>query len=194
MKATWFRPSAIQTIERALMFAARDPFGGGFGDIRETGIQLRGSLGGQFDYRLGLFNGLGERQNQSASSDTKAVIARLVYRPRGIDGLQLGISGATGNTRNATAQVGGVPQRADREVLNALRGLQKDKFTVQTEFMTADSQRLAAVSPSFDRDIRSYYGSVGYLFTPKLEGVLRYDYLDLDRNAPAGVTTQPCAT
>jgi phosphate-selective porin len=32
------------------------------------------------------------------------------------------------------------------------------------------------------RDIRGYYGSVGYLFTPKIEGVFRYDYLDADRD------------
>jgi phosphate-selective porin len=32
------------------------------------------------------------------------------------------------------------------------------------------------------RDIRGYYGSVGYRLTPKLEGVLRYDYLDANRD------------
>jgi predicted porin len=32
------------------------------------------------------------------------------------------------------------------------------------------------------RDIRGYYGTVGYRFTPKLEGVLRYDYLDANRD------------
>ncbi len=28
-----------------------------------------------------------------------------------------------------------------------------------------------------------YYGHIGYLFTPKLEGIARYDYFDTNKNA-----------
>src|SRR6185436_3932437 len=63
----------MQMVERALMFTQRDPFGGGFGDIRDTGAELRGTVG-EWDYRLGLFNGFGERQNALALSDAKAVM------------------------------------------------------------------------------------------------------------------------
>ena len=33
------------------------------------------------------------------------------------------------------------------------------------------------------RDIQGYYGAVGYMFTPKLQGLFRYDNLDTDRSA-----------
>jgi hypothetical protein len=33
-------------------------------------------------------------------------------------------------------------------------------------------------------DVRGYYGSLGYLFTPKIEGVFRYDSFDSARSVP----------
>lgn len=171
----------LPLIERALMFAARDPFGGGFGDIRETGVQLRGTQG-QFRYWAGVFNGLGERQNQNAASDTKALIGRLAYSPRGIQGLTLGVSGAQGNTRNATAAVAAVPQRADRSLLNAFANYQINKLTVRGEYLTGSSDRQPASAAGFENDEQGYYASIGYLFTPKIEGVLRYDYFNFDQD------------
>ena len=171
--------SAIQTIDRALMFGARDPFGGGYGDVRDSGVQLRGTQG-QFEYRLGVFNALGERQNDNATSDTKALVARLLFKPRSIEGLQVGVSGAMANTRNATAAVSSVPQQADRSLANFFAAYKKNKWTLQTEYLTGDAQRLPSDISAFNRDVRGYYGHVGYLFTPKIEGVLRYDYFDFD--------------
>jgi hypothetical protein len=79
------------------MFTQRDPFDGGYGDVRDTGVQLRGTQG-QFDFRLGVFNGFGDRQNTLAVSDAKAVLGMLTFRPKAIQGLQVGVSGGTGNT------------------------------------------------------------------------------------------------
>ena len=173
--------SAIQTIDRALMFGARDPFGGGFGDVRDTGAQIRGTQG-QFEYRLGVFNGLGERQNDNATSDNKAFVGRLLFKPRSIQGLQVGVSGAIANTRNNGGTSGGLAQRADRSLTNLFAAYKKNKLTLQTEYLTGSSQRLPSDISAFDRDVRGYYGSIGYLFTPKIEGVLRYDFFDFDRN------------
>jgi hypothetical protein len=172
--------SAVQTIDRALMFQARDPFGGGNGDIRDTGVQLRGTQG-QFAYWLGAFNGLGERQNSSAASDNKAIIGRLAFRPASVPGLVVGVSAASGDTRNTGGTNDGNSQRATRRLFNAFAAYKKDKWTLQGEFATnkADSQN-ASLMP-FDRDARGYYAHVGYLFTPKIEGVLRYDYYNFDR-------------
>lgn len=171
---------AIPTVERALMFAARDPFGGGFGDIRETGIQLRGTQG-QFRYWAGVFNGLGERQNNDATSDTKALVGRLAYSPQSIQGLTVGLSGARGNNRNVGTS-GGDAQRADRSLLNAFANYQRDKWTFRAEYLTGQSERQAINGDDFDNDLNSYYAHIGYYFTPKIEGVLRYDYLNLDSN------------
>jgi hypothetical protein len=171
--------SAIPTIERALMFAARDSFGGGYGDIRDTGVQLRGTQG-QFRYWLGVFNGLGERQNNDATSDTKALVGRIAYNPRGLEGLTVGLSGARGDSRNV-GTAGGVSQRADRSLLNAFVNYQNAAWTARAEYLSGNSQRLPMSTAAFENDIRAYYGLVGYKFTPKLEGVLRYDFLNLDR-------------
>ena len=183
---------ALQTIERALIFTARDPFGGGYGDVRDTGVQLRGTLGGQLDYRLAAFNGLGERQNQLAASDTKAIVARLAYRPTSVPGLIVGISGAKGNTRTSTGFASGnfTAPRADRDAFNVFANYKKDKITLQGEYLTADTTGFtAALAPptaAAITDIEGYYASVGYMFTPKLEGVLRYDYLDV-KNRTTGL-------
>lgn len=172
--------SATQTIERALMFQNRDPFRGGYGDKRETGVQLRGERG-KFAYWIGTFNGLGERQNDVALSDNKSVLARLIYQPNGKSGLRLGVSGGVGNTGNPTA---GGP-RLDRNLLNLFAVYKKNKITAQTEYLTANSQTIA---DTFVRDVRSYYGSVGYLFTKKLEGVARYDVFDFTNGASGKIS------
>ena len=171
--------SAITTVERALMFAARDPFGGGFGDVRDTGVQLRGTQG-QFRYWVGAFNGLGERQNDLSTSDTKAIIGRLAFSPSSIQGLTVGVSGARGNNRNVGA-VAGVSQSAERNLLNAFANYEKNKLTVRGEYLTGDSQRLPLNADGFENDVRGYYGLIGYKFTPKIEGVFRYDYFNFDR-------------
>jgi hypothetical protein len=179
--------SALPLVERALMFTQRDPFDGGYGDVRETGVQLRGTQG-QFEYRLGVFNGFGDRQNSLAVSDAKAVLGMLTFKPKAIEGLQVGVSGGTGNTgfRQAGSLLPG--PRADRDILNAFAVYNRDKLTLQAEYLEGSGVGITnSVPPAAPvisaRDIRSYYGSVGYRFTPKLEGVLRYDFLNADRDA-----------
>jgi hypothetical protein len=168
---------SLQTINRALMFSVRDPFAGGYGDIRESGARLRGSSG-PLGYELGVFNGFGERQNDVALGDPKAVIGRLQYRPRGVEGLVLGASGGIGNT----AVTAGAP-RSDRSQWNLFSAYKRNKLTFQTEYLQGDAQIFGGLGGV--RDVRSYYGSVGYLFRPKLEGVFRYDTFDANRNASA---------
>jgi phosphate-selective porin len=170
--------SSLQTIERALMFQNRDPFRGGYGDKRETGVQLRGQRG-KIAYWIGVFNGLGERQNDVSTGDNKAVLARLIYQTSGKEGLQLGVSGGIGNTGNPIA---GQP-RLDRSLLNLFAVYKKNKITAQTEYLIADSQTIADTNV---RDVRSYYGSIGYFLTKKLEGVARYDVFDFTRESSGG--------
>ncbi len=187
----------VQTVERALMFRQRDQFGGGTSDISDTGAQLRGTFR-RFDYRLGLFNGLGERGNQLATSNNKAVVGRVLYRfGEGTStgrGLTLGLSAATGNSRNAL--LGATPSlagRADRMLYNAFMVYRERKIAASAEYMTGRSDFSGdAAAP---RDIRSYYASAGYLLTPKIEAVLRYDYYDFDRNfsAPSAASSATSA-
>ncbi len=182
--------SALPLIERALMFTARDPFDGGYGDVRDTGLQLRGTQG-PFDYRLGVFNGFGDRQNTLAISDAKAVLGMLSYRLNRVKGLQVGVSGGRGNTgiRNSGSLLSG--PRANRDLFNLFAAYKGDRLSLQAEYLTGEAQGLNAGAGGFTpaaRDLRSFYGSIGYLFTSRLEGILRYDFLDADA-AAAGDTT-----
>ena len=162
---------SIPTVERALLFAQRDPFGAGYGDVRDTGVQLRGTSGA-LDYHLGIFNGFGDRQNTLSAFDQKAVIGRLAYRPKSIEGLQLGISGGTGAAGNV-----------DRDIFNTFAVYQRGKLTLQGEYLDGSAQGILGTPPvATTRDIKGYYGHIGYLFTPKLEGVFRYDYFNTDKN------------
>ncbi len=164
--------SAIPNVERALLFTQRDPFGGGYGDIRETGARLRGTSG-EFGYDLGIFNGFGDRQNALATSDQKAVIGRLIYTPKSLkNALQLGLSGGTGS-----------PGNTSRDIVNAFAVYKKSKLTLQSEYLDGKTQGLLGAPPAATtRDVKGYYGHVGYFFAPKLEGIARYDYFNTDKN------------
>lgn len=179
----------LQNVERALLFTQRDPFtDNGYGDVRDTGIQLRGTLG-QFDYRLGVFNGFGDRQNGLALSDAKAILGRLAFRPQGLQGLEIGVSGGTGKT--GTDQILGTGAtavnnpRIDRDIFNAFAAYKKDKLTLIAEYLTGDAQDIFTTSTSGTpavslttaqtRDISGYYAHIGYLLSPKVEATFRYD-------------------
>lgn len=166
--------AALTFVERALLFTQRDTQDGGYGDVRDTGVQIKGTLGGQFDYNLGVFNGLGELQNTTAVSDQKAFIGRLIYRPSGLQGLQIGASAATANSATPTSST-----RLDRDMYNGFVVYKKDKIGLQAEYLSGESQVRGAANTS---KVRGYYGSLSYLFTPKLEGAFRYDYFDANRS------------
>jgi hypothetical protein len=78
--------ATLETVERT-MFIADRARGGSYGDVRDFGVMIRGPIGKQVDYQLGLFNGSSENQNDVDKNDQKAVIGRLVVRPPFIKGL-----------------------------------------------------------------------------------------------------------
>jgi hypothetical protein len=178
-ESTLISTAAVPFVERSVIYTARDPFGGGYGDVRDTGIQLRGTQG-TLDYRIGLFNGLGERQNDLALSDNKAILGLLSWRPQFLSGLQIGVSGGIDNTRTNSAQTA----RPERSLFNTFAIYKRDKFTFQGEYLSGRAHPLGTIT---ERDIRGYYAGVSYLFTPKVEGLLRYDVLNTNLKAGTNV-------
>jgi hypothetical protein len=129
------------------MFTQRDPFDGGYGDVRDTGIQLRGNFGA-LAYRLGVFNGYGDRQNTLAVSDPKAVIGLLSYTaPAGssLSGLTIGVSGATGNTGQSTGLIRTLP-RTERDIKNAFIAYKRNKLSLQAEYLDGSAQGFRTVT------------------------------------------------
>ena len=182
--------SALPFIERPLIFTSRDPFDGGYGDVRDTGIQLNSQFSKDFNLRLGVFNGIGDRQNALALSDNKAILGRLDYN--GVKNLTVGVSGGAGNT-GVTATSGAVSQtrRADRTLFNLFAAYNKNKIYAASEYLRGDAVPITLTQANGStpgvtaagRDIEGYYGAVGYMFTPKLQGLFRYDNFDTNRNA-----------
>jgi phosphate-selective porin len=152
----------LDTVERALFITDRER-GGAYGDIRDTGLMIRGPIGKQVDYQVGFFNGSGENQNDVDKNDQKAVIGRLVVRPPFIRGLHLGGSGVWGNG-----------QRFDRPRRDRLGGellYTRDRFKFKSEAMSGR-----------DGDFHrfGYYTHFGYRLTPKVEAIFRFDVFDPD--------------
>ena len=180
--------SALPFVERPLIFTARDPFDGGYGDVRDTGLQFN-STAKDFDVKVGVFNGIGDRQNALALSDNKALLGRLAYT--GVKNLTLGVSGGAGNT-GVTATSGSVTQtrRADRTLFNLFAAYNKNKIYAASEYLRGDAVPITLTPANGStpgvtatgRDIAGYYAAVGYMFTPKLQGLFRYDNLDTDRS------------
>jgi phosphate-selective porin len=158
--------SALPFVERSLFAQLRDPLRANYDSGRDTGAQLRGTAG-QFDYRIGIFNGFGDRQNGLAYSDAKAVIGQLAYHVT--PAWQIGASAARGNTGISSSGV-----RADRHLWNLFTAYKHDKFSLQGEYLDGDYSDPV----NGTQDVRSYYGNAGYFLTPKLEGVARADFFD----------------
>jgi hypothetical protein len=153
---------ALQNIERALLYQARDPQGGGQGDIRDTGVRVR-TARGPFELHLGAFNGLGERQNTTSAGDEKALVARAVYNVPRVLGLRLGVSGGRASSDT----------QPRRTLATAFAVYKRGRATVQTE--------LAGGKHRFEP--RGYYAHFGWALTPKIETTARYDVFDFDRNS-----------
>jgi hypothetical protein len=80
----------LDVVERALFLSDRAR-GGGYGDVRDLGLMARGKLAaGQIEYFAGVFNGLGESQNDLDRNDQKEVAMRVILRPTLLNGLHFG--------------------------------------------------------------------------------------------------------
>ncbi|MEK6372237.1 MAG: porin [Acidobacteriota bacterium] len=157
----------LDTVERALFLADRAR-GGNYGDIRDIGVSLRGTLGGRYDYHVGVFNGSGESQNDTDREDRKAVVGRFVARMPG--GLRLGASGAWGGA----AEVG----RPRRDRLGGELLYTRGPVKLAAELMTGRDGAL---------ERRGFYAHAGYRFRPRLEGIVRVDGWDPDTSRDGGL-------
>jgi len=174
--------SALDLTERAQIFRERDVAGGGFGDIRDQGIRLKGAFSqGDVSYDLAAMQGLGELQNQTAQADPKAFVGRIILSPGNHD-LKFGVSGATGDN---TAPLSGVVANSatadpavglDRTYENAFAYYKKNKFTLQGEYTSGHSSAETATAQFLNA--KGYYAGFGYTLSKKWQLVGRYDTLE----------------
>lgn len=155
-------PAVLETIERALYTSDRTR-GGIYGDSRDIGVLLRAPAAGVVDYAIGVFNGVGESQNDTDRDGAKAVVGRLVARLPFLSQLSIGGSGALSTQSTPDSVVrrrGGVEAR-----------LVAGPLMLKSEYMAGrDGQRRGA----------GWYGHVGYSLTPRLAVIARRDVFDPD--------------
>lgn len=155
-------PAALETVERALYTSDRAR-GGIYGDARDIGVLLRAPTGGPVDYAIGVFNGVGESQNDTDRNDAKAVVGRLAARLPFLPQLSVGGSAALA-TQSAPDSV--VRRRGGVEAK-----LIAGPLMLKSEYMAGrDGQRRGA----------GWYGHVGYSVTPQLTVIARRDVFDPD--------------
>lgn len=184
--------SALPFLERSLIFTGRDNVNSTYGDQRDIGLQAR-AVYPQFEARVGIFNGFGDRQNNLSLSDNKAVIGLLAFKPQFVPGLTLGVSGGTGNTGISTT-VGtpatSINSNVDRDILNAFLAYKKNKFGVQGEYLRGNSDAIiVGANTVAARDVEGYYLGGSYSLTPRLELLARYDHLDTNRDVNDAAVT-----
>jgi hypothetical protein len=151
----------LDVVERAL-FIVDKARGGGYGDIRDTGLIVSGAITKYVDVTVGEFNGSGERQNDVAVNDQKATVGRVVLKP--VKGLQFGGSGAFGNA-------GDRPDRPRRDRLGAELAFVRGPFTFKSEWMEGKDGNILR---------QGYYVHGGYRIAAKFEPVFRFDTFDPD--------------
>lgn len=166
----------LKTVERALMFSNRRR-GGDLADVRDIGVMAYGRITPQVDYQVGIFNGLGENQNDVATKDALAGAARVVVRP-GVPGLQFGASGGVNGRPDAAARRK-LPF-SPRDRLGVEGYFQRGRWTAQSELMVGrdDGQRRLGT-----------YALAAYRITPIVEGVARVDFFDPDSSGDADPRT-----
>lgn len=157
-------PATLETVERSL-FSSDRTRGGIYGDARDIGVLLRAPAGHDVDLSVGVFNGVGESQNDTDHNGAKAVTGRVVARIPFVRMLAVGASGALGTT-NAPDSV--VRRRAGIEA-RFVAG----PVMLKSEYMAGrDGARRGA----------GWYAHAGYSATPRLNLVVRRDVFDPDLN------------
>jgi len=159
----------IETIQRT-MFIEERARGGTLGDIRDIGATARGSLGeGSIEYQLGLFNEMGESQNNTDQNDQKAAVGRVAFHVPFINQLQFGGSGGF--------EAGTLSQRRER-------GGGEAQF--RNRWLTLRSEVMGARDGAIRR--LGYYGLGALRAWSVVELVGRWDDWDPDLHRETGPT------
>ena len=158
----------VETVARTMFIEERSR-GGTLGDIRDIGATAIGSLVHDYvTYQIGLFNDMGDSQNQNDANDQKATIGRVIFRVPGLSALQVGGSGGF-ESANVIADR---RERAGGEAQFRTRWL-----TLRSEVMGARDGAIRRLG---------YYGFGAVRPTSDVELVGRWDYWDPDLHNESG--------
>lgn len=160
--------SQLLTIERSIMNTLPTN-SGRMGDIRDTGIQVRGSYP-QVEYTVAVMNDTGPRQNDVDNNNRKDAMYRLVYR--GLRSAQIGFGGTL-----LTDSVGA--SKTPRKRFGADLSFNRGAHTFEFEYGRA-------LDLSAGSSVRAEGANWLYAFrlTPRLQLVGKVDTWDPNLGAP----------
>ena len=153
-----------------LPFIARSQISRNFGTIRRLGARVDGSYD-LVDYNLGLYSS--DTYWQSFFPGTE-FIGWVNFKPLGkTDGkygaLKIGSGIQTGE------------RTCDYTVKGAYIGYEYKKWWLNFEWSDADGYN-GPIGYSVDKKANGFYSTLAYKFTPKVQGLIRYDQFDPDKN------------
>ena len=158
----------VETVQRT-MFIEERARGGTLGDIRDIGATAFGTIvDGYVNYQVGVFNDMGDSQNNNDQNDQKATMGRVVFTVPGISAFQLGASGGF----EGASKIGDRRERAGGEAQFRIRWL-----TLRSELMGARDGLTRRLG---------YYGLGAVRPTSDVELVGRWDYWDPDLHNETG--------
>ena len=154
----------------ALPFIARSQISRNFGTVRRLGARISGDYS-LFDYDLGVYSS--DTYFQSFFPGTE-FIGWLNFKPLGkTDG------------KYGKLTLGGGVQSGKRDnnytVTGAYIGYAYKKLWINMEWADADGYN-GPVGYSVDKKASGFYSTLAYRFTPKIQGLIRYDQFDPNKN------------
>lgn len=176
----------------------------GFATGFDLGIQVHGLLNGKWNYQLGIFNGTGSDVNiasKTMAEDHKWLPAllysgRFVYMPKGempatqgdpnnlnLDKMSIGVSASY----NAEAEA---LSSSDLRI-GAEFSMIKNRFYFAAEAYYMNMHFTEIQQKSSDMNFWGGYAQAGYFITKKLQGALRYDFMDRNGFDEGGILNMP---
>lgn len=154
----------------ALPYMARSQIARNFGTVRRLGARVKGNYS-LADYDLGVYSS--DTYFHSLFPGTE-FIGWLNFKPLGkTDG------------RYGKVTMGGGLQTGSREnnytVSGAYLGYEYKKWLMNIEWANADGYN-GPVGYSVNKKASGFYSTLAYRFTPKIQGLLRYDQFDPNKN------------
>ncbi|MDF9831751.1 porin [Parabacteroides sp. PF5-6] len=170
----------------------------------DLGVQIHGLVKDKWNYQVGIFNGTGidvNTANKTMSDDhdwlpSLLYTGRLAYMPKGVMPSTQGNPDNLNDDKMLFAVSGSYNVEAQSESSNDLRaGVEfawiKNRFYFAAEgyYMNMKFTKRQMISKAYN--FWGAYAQAGYFITDKLQGALRYDFMDRNGTDMGGTLNMP---
>ena len=169
----------------------------------DLGVMMHGLLKGKWEYNLGIFNGTGINVNnaQNTMSDDHGIpsllyAGRFAYMPNGPMPSHQGRTDDLNNNKMLFALSASYNVEAEWESCDDFRAGFEFAWLVNRWYLSAEAYYMNMKFTKLQRSSHQYnfiggYVQGGYFLTEKLQGALRYDFLDRNSLSTDGSLNLP---